>query len=99
MKFRKRRKGQDGGQKTDEQQIDFQKGVMRNRDEKLEENLEKIRQFLGVPLGKWRTAQNTRESTPENVRIREENRRKVHKSDQEKSAQETSEESQSGTPG
>ena len=52
MKFRKRRKGQDGGQKTDEQQIDFQKGVMRNRDEKLEENLETIQTLLEDAAGK-----------------------------------------------
>ena len=79
--------------------MNSKKEVMRSRCEKLQENLGTIQKGIQDAAGKVaHGTKNEREKiadqTPENVRKREEGRCKVHKS-----AQETSEESQSGTSG
>ena len=98
-----RRNGQDGDQKPTSKIIEVQKDVMRSRDEKLEENLQTIQKVIEDAAGKVahsrkheRETCKTNTGECENTRR---SRRKVHKSDQKKSVQETSEESQSGTPG
>ena len=74
---------------------------MRSRDENLEENLETIWKVSEDAAGKvahsTKHEKNIGRRKPENVIIREEASRKVHKSDQKKSTQETSEESHGGT--
>ena len=82
--------------KQDEAKMEFQKAVMRRKDENQEENMATKQKDIEEPAGKVAHSTKTDKALKQTPRS---SRRKAHKSDEEKGAQETSEESQSCTPG
>ena len=100
LRGKQKRNGPDGGQKLTRKKMNSGWGVEMRSWTRI---WGQYRKLLRMPLEKWHIVRKTKEKNCETNSGERENtwrsRSQVHKSDQEKSAQETSEESQSGTPG